>query len=122
MLASGPAKKVTIHLNADTSAAHDFLSAEILSFLFMQGVSGATVTRPDAGFGSHHRWHSTSGGIDTDRHRPLRIEFIESAATIEALLPRLEALLTDGVLEVQDTTIIKAVAASHTLDRPDTSS
>ena len=85
MLARGPAKKVTIHLNEDTSAAHDFLSGEILSFLFEQGVAGATVSRPEAGFGSHHRWHTRAGGIDNDRHRPVRIEFIESAAVRSAV-------------------------------------
>ena len=31
MLAPGPAKKVTIHLNEDTSSSSDFLSREILS-------------------------------------------------------------------------------------------
>ena len=58
MLAPGPAKKVTIHLNVDTSSRNDFLSNEILSLLFEHGVAGATVTRPEAGFGSHHRMHA----------------------------------------------------------------
>ena len=118
MLACGPAKKITIHLNEDTSATHDFLSSEILSFLFNQGIAGATVTRPEAGFGSHHHWHSRSGGIDSDRHRPLRIEFIESAAVVAALLPQLETLLTDGVIEAQETTVLKAAVAP----RPDSPS
>ena len=113
MLARGPAKKVTIHLNEDTSAAHDFLSSEILAFLFKQGIAGATVTRPEAGFGSHHHWHTRGGGIDSDRHRPLRIEFIESVAMVEGLLPELENLLTDGVIESQDTTVVKAAAGTR---------
>jgi PII-like signaling protein len=107
VLAPGPAKKVTIHLNADTSSRSDFLSSEILSLLFEHGVSGATVTRPEAGFGSHHRMHTSRGGIDADRHMPIRIEFIESKAKLEAFLPRLEKLLIDGVIEAQDTTILK---------------
>ena len=41
MLAPGPAKKVTIHLNVDTISHRDFLSNEILAFLFEQGVAGA---------------------------------------------------------------------------------
>lgn len=112
MLAPGPAKKVTIHLNVDTISHRDFLSNEILSFLFEHGVAGATVTRPEAGFGSHHRIHKPGGGIDADRHMPIRIEFIESQAKFDALLPRLEKLLTDGVIEAHDTTILKAAAAS----------
>jgi uncharacterized protein len=108
VLAPGPAKKVTIHLNIDTSSRDDFLSTEILSLLFKHGVAGATVTRPEAGFGSHHRMHAPSGGIDTDQHMPIRIEFIESKANFEAFLPQLESLLTDGVIEAHDTTIFKA--------------
>jgi PII-like signaling protein len=111
VLAPGPAKKVTIHLNVDTSSRDDFLSNEILSLLFAHGIAGATVTRPDAGFGSHHRMHSQSGGIDFDQHMPIRIEFIESQAKVEELLPSLENLLIDGVIEAHDTTILKAAMA-----------
>ena len=53
MLALGPAKKVTIHLNEDTSSRSDFLSHEILSLLLKQGVAGASVLRPEAGFDGH---------------------------------------------------------------------
>src|SRR5580692_10176746 len=117
VLAPGPAKKITIHLNADTISRDDFLSNEILALLFEQGIAGATVTRPEAGFGSHHRMHSPGGGIDSDRHMPIRIEFIESQAKLDALLPRLEKLLTDGVIEAHDTTILKAVEADRGKDR-----
>jgi PII-like signaling protein len=113
VLAPGPAKKVTIHLNVDTSSRNDFLSNEILALLFEHGVAGATVTRPEAGFGSHHRMHAQGGGIDSDQHMPLRIEFIESAANLQAFLPKLEALLTDGVIEAHDTTILKAAMADR---------
>lgn len=117
MLAPGPAKKVTIHLNVDTSSHSDFLSNEILSLLFEHGVAGATVTRPEAGFGSHHQMHAQGGGIDADRHMPIRIEFIESQANVEALLPRLEKLLIDGVIEAHDTTILKVAVADRPGDR-----
>ena len=71
MLSPGLAKKVTIHLNEDTSSRSDFLSREILSLLLREGVAGATVVRPEAGFGSHHRIHTQEGGIDTAYHMPL---------------------------------------------------
>jgi PII-like signaling protein len=111
MLAPGLAKKVTIHLNEDTSARHDFLYNEIFSFLRERGVAGATMIRPQAGFGSHHRVHSTDGNTAEREHLPVRIEFIESKEASEALLPALCALITDGLIEVQDTTILKTVSA-----------
>jgi uncharacterized protein len=107
VLALGPAKKVTIHLNEDTSSRSDFLSREILSLLLKQGVAGATVLRPEAGFGSHHRIHTQEGGIDTAQHMPLRIEFIDTEQNIKTLVPLLQELVTDGLIEAQDTVILK---------------
>ena len=107
MLSPGPAKKIIIHLNEDTGSRSDFLSREILAFLLEAGVAGANVLRPEAGFGSHQRVHTLEGGIDTARHMPLRIEFIESAQTVEGLLPDLMELVTDGLIEAHDTVILK---------------
>lgn len=114
MLAPGPAKKVTIHLNEDTSSRSDFLSREIVSLLLRQGVAGATVLRPEAGFGSHHRLHTQDGGTDTAQHMPLRIEFIDTAQNIEAFLPLLRELVSDGLIEAQDTEILKVAAGTDT--------
>ena len=104
MLSPGPARKVIIHLNEDTSAAHDFLYNEIFAFLQERGVAGATMIRPQAGFGSHHRVHSVDGDSE---HLPIRIEFIERKEAVDALLPALCAMITDGLIEVQDTTILR---------------
>ena len=112
MLVPGPAKKITIHLNEDTSSRSDYLSHEILSLLLKQGVAGATVLRPEAGFGSHHRIHTQEGGADTAQHMPLRIEFIDTEQNIATLLPLLEEILTDGLIEAQDTIILKAASGT----------
>jgi hypothetical protein len=108
MLTPGLAKKITIHLNEDTSARHDFLYNEILSFLRERGVAGASLIRPIAGFGFHRRTHSTEGDVGEREHLPLRIEFIETISSAEALLPALCELITDGLIEAHDTTVIKA--------------
>lgn len=108
MLAPGLAKKITIHLNEDTTAHHDFLYKEILAFLRERNVAGATLIRPTAGFGSHHRTHSTEEGLSEREHLPVRIEFIEAKDAADALLPDLCELVTDGLIEAQDTTVIKA--------------
>ena len=106
MLVPGPAKKITIHLNEDTSSRTDYLSHEVLALLLRQGVAGATVLRPEAGFGVHHRVHTQEGGIDTNQHMPLRIEFIDTEQNINALLPLLRELVTDGLIEAQDTMVL----------------
>jgi len=107
MLKLGPAKKVTIHLNEDTSSSRDYIYREIFSFLLDQGVAGATLIRPDAGFGPHHRVHSQDGEGVAGQHLPVRIEFIETKERFEAILPELYRLTTDGLIEAQETTILK---------------
>ncbi len=112
MLVPGPAKKITIHLNEDTSSRTDYLSHEVLALLLRQGVAGATVLRPEAGFGVHHRVHTQEGGIDTNQHMPLRIEFIDTEQNINALLPLLRELVTDGLIEAQDTMVLLAAVGT----------
>jgi uncharacterized protein len=70
------------------------------------------VFRPAAGFGSHHQIHTSEGAADAARHMPVRIEFVESAQKVEVLSPALCELLTDGLIEVQDTVILKAVSGT----------
>ncbi len=115
MLATGSATKVTIHLNEDTTAGHDFLYNEIFAFLRERGVAGATLIRPAAGFGSHHRTHSAEAGEADRNHLPVRLEFIESKGIAEALLPQLCELITDGLIETQETIIVKAAVKEEPL-------
>jgi PII-like signaling protein len=114
MLEVGPAVKITIHLNEDISSRTDFLHNEILSFLYKQGVSGATVFRPHAGFGFHRHVHTAGAGGVEGEHLPVRIEFIETKETIERLLPELFALVTDGLIEAKDTSILKVANPTET--------
>jgi PII-like signaling protein len=105
MLTPGPAQRVVIHLNEDAASAGDFLHLEIVSLLFSEGVSGATVLRGHSGFGSHHRIHTQGDPGSGGEHLPIRVEFVETAETVGALMPKLIELVTDGVIEVQATTI-----------------
>lgn len=105
MLTPGPAQKVLIHLNEDSASEGDYLYLEIVSFLLAAGVAGATVLRGHAGFGSHHRIHTQGAPGSSGEHLPMRVEFLESAETVNALMPKLTALVTDGLIEVQATTV-----------------
>jgi PII-like signaling protein len=110
MLRPGLAKKVTIHLNEDTVSKSDFLYNEILSFLYERGVAGASMLRPAAGFGSHHRLHEAEHGHTGREHMPVRIEFIDSPERVADLLPDLCELLSDGLIEAHDTIVYKSAA------------
>jgi PII-like signaling protein len=112
MLVPGPAKKVTIHLNDDTTAHDNFLYREIFAFLLARDVAGATLTRAHAGFGAHHRTHAAGAAGASGEHLPVRIEFVDTVEHVSELLQPLCDLVTDGLVEVQDTMIVKAAAAA----------
>ena len=76
-------------------------------FLLHKGVSGATATRAMAGFGAHQVMHTPKIEVLAE-HLPIRIEFIESPDKVDELMPTLYGMVTDGVIEVQDTQVVKA--------------
>jgi PII-like signaling protein len=106
MLTKGPAKKVTIYVNEDTMHHHVPLYESILNFLMHHGVSGATATRAMAGFGAHHVVHTTKIEV-LSYSLPICVEFIETTERVEELLPTLYDMVTDGLIEVHDTTVVK---------------
>ena len=109
MLPKGSAKKVTIYLNQDTHAHVEPLWSAILSFLRSRHVAGASLFWADMGFGSHEEIHNPRSEY-TGGHRPIRIEFIETAARVDEILPTLYDMVTDGLIALQDVTVVKSVA------------
>jgi len=108
MLNKGPAKKVTIYLNEDTQHHMTPLYDSIMMFLLHRGVSGATATRAMSGFGAQRLLHTPKIEVLAE-HLPIRIEFIDSAEKVEEVLPTLYDMVSDGLIEVQDTNIVKSV-------------
>jgi PII-like signaling protein len=113
MLPLGPATKVTIYLNRDTGSSNGFLHDEILQYLQKNGVHGATVLRPYAGFGVHGRIHKKDAGDVAGLHLPVVICFIETAAKIEAILSPLLDMVTDGLVEAHSTEILKNISTGE---------
>lgn len=106
MLTKGPAKKVTIFLNEDTQYHLTALHDSIMTFLLHKGISGATATRAFSGFGSHQTLHTPKIEV-LAQHLPIRIEFIETAEKVDEILPTLYEMVSDGLIEVQDTNVVK---------------
>ena len=113
MLKKGPAKKVTIFLNEDTQHHMRALHDSIMTFLMHKGVSGATATRAYSGFGSHQLLHTPKVEVLAE-HLPIRIEFVETSEKVDEVLPTLYEMVSDGLIEVQDTTVVKLARKSAT--------
>ena len=113
MFDPGPALRVVIHLNEDVSSSHEFLYTDVIDFLYAQEVAGVTVLRPDAGFGYHHRLHTKGAPGSEGQHLPIRLEFIDRREVVERLMPELLRLVTDGMIEMQETTVLKVAHPSR---------
>jgi PII-like signaling protein len=111
MLNAGKAMKVSIYLSEGSKHHGVPTYSSILDFLFYRGVSGATVLKGIAGFGADHHMHSTSI-VEISDHLPLKVEFIESKEKVNELLGKLEELAGSGMIEVQETTLVKPAQVS----------
>jgi len=102
---SHAAKKVTIYVNEDAKIHHHLLYQELMKFLLDRGVAGATAIRCMEGFGSHHQLHTPK--IERlAEHLPIRVEFIDAPERVEALLPELTEMVADGLIAIQDVTVV----------------
>src|ERR1051326_3548324 len=106
MLQAGAAKKVSIYINEDARHGASPLSDAILQFLLHGGVSGATAIRAMAGVCAHHCMDTPKIEVLAE-HLPLVIEFVETEQKVNELMPALADMVTDGLIEVQDTHVIK---------------
>jgi PII-like signaling protein len=114
MLPKGSARKVTIYLNADTRHHVEPLWDVIFAFLKQKHVAGASVIRPELGFGSSGEVHDAHSEY-VSNHLPIRVEFIETPERVDELLPALYEMVSDGLIEVQDTTVVKSVSKGRHL-------
>ncbi len=110
MLTQGPAKKVTVYVGEDVHHHGEPLYLAVLNYLFYHGVSGATVTKGVAGFGPDHHLH-TARILEVSENLPMKIEFVEAPDTLDTLLPKLLQMVGEGLIEIQDTTILKVATA-----------
>ena len=111
MLTKGPARKVTVFVNETAQYHRQSLYDAILAFLMHKGVAGATATRAFAGFGSHQQLH-TPQIEELSVDLPIRIEFIDTADKVDEILPTLYEMVNDGLIEVQDTQVVKLARKS----------
>jgi PII-like signaling protein len=84
----------------------------VLNYLFYRGVSGATVTKGVAGFGSHHRMH-TARILEISENLPIKVEFVEQSARLDTILPKLAEMVSSGLVEIQDTTVVTTAVPSE---------
>src|SRR2546423_12940919 len=106
MLKRGAAKKLVIYVKEQEKYHGEPMFEAIVRFLQRHGCAGATVTKAVAGYGASGHVH-TARLFSFTEDVALRIEAIDSEQKITALLPFLYEMVESGLIEVQETEVIK---------------
>lgn len=106
MLEKGAAKKLVIYVNSLQHYGMKPVYEALVEFFHRHGCSGATVTRAIFGYGESGKIHEAHLFSLTE-DVPMRVEVVESDQKINALLPFVYDMVDKGLIEVQDTEVIK---------------
>lgn len=69
-------------------------------------LAGATVLRGPMGFGAHSRLH-TAKILRLSEDLPIVIEIVDSKESIDAFLPHIEEMVTEGLVTLEKVRVIK---------------
>jgi PII-like signaling protein len=106
MLERGPAKRLIVTINEASRWHGRSLYNALLELFQHRGLAGATVSRGIAGFTGHGAVH-TINIVDLSTDLPVRLEIVDTSEAIERVLPDVFDMVDKGLVEVQDTTVIK---------------
>jgi hypothetical protein len=70
------------------------------------GLAGATVLRGPMGFGANSRLH-TAKILRLSEDLPIIIEIVDSEEKVNLLLPKLDEMITDGLVTLEDVRVLK---------------
>ncbi len=110
MQTSVKAKRVRIYLSEDDRRDGKLLHRTVLDLLRTERAQGATVLRAIEGFGASGRLHA-SALVDVAAGLPLVVEWIDQAAAVDRILPRVLELVQHGLVTVDETELVLSEAS-----------
>jgi uncharacterized protein len=99
------ATKLTIYIGDSDRYGRKPLHLAIVELLHEEGISGATVLHGIEGYGSHKRIH-TARILDLSGDLPLVIVVVDRPEKIEAVLPKLDEIIGEGLVTTEDVRIV----------------
>lgn len=94
-----------IHIGESDRWEHKPLHDAIVELFRREGFSGVTVLRGVAGYGSTSRLH-TDKILRLSQDLPIIIEVVEYTERIEKILPRLDEMVTGGLITLEKVRVI----------------
>jgi PII-like signaling protein len=106
---SGPAQRLTVIVAESDAVGHRSVYAEIVHRAHAAGLAGAAVFRGIEGYGTSRRIH-TNRLLSLSEDLPVSVVIVDTPDRIEAFLPEVEALVTEGLVTVDDVRVVRHVA------------
>ena len=108
MRLTGPARRLTIFVGESDRWHHHALYTEIVHRAHRAGLAGATVMRGVEGFGASSQIH-TSRLLSLSDDLPVAIVLVDDAERIDAFLPELDELISEGLAILDDVDVVRYV-------------
>ena len=106
MLSTGPAKKLSIYLDETEKSGGKPVYEVLLDIFYKRKIAGASVFRGIEGYGSDRVFHS-SKILELSTTLPVKLEVIDTAEKIDAVLLEITPIVHKGLITVSDTVIVK---------------
>jgi uncharacterized protein len=103
---TGTQTLLRIFISEQDKYQHKPLYLQILNTLRQEKIAGATVLRAIAGFGAKSHIHSASI-LDISNNLPLVIEAVDTESSIQQVLPKLDEMITDGLITLEKIEVIR---------------
>jgi PII-like signaling protein len=100
MRIEGEGKLLRIFIGESDRHGHKPLYQAVVEMLRAEGLAGATVLRGIEGFGAHSHLH-TSRILRLSEDLPIVIEVVDQAERIDAVLPKLDEMIGDGMVTLE---------------------
>lgn len=85
---------------------HTPLYEALMELLRREGFAGATVLRGVCGFGANRVYH-TQKLLDLSANLPLVLEAVDCLEKINAIMPRIDAMMAGGMITLEKVTVIR---------------
>ena len=108
MRLTGPARRLTVFLGESDRWQHHSLTTEVLHRAHAAGLAGASVFRGVSGFGASGLLHSAHV-LSLSDDLPVAIVIVDEAERIDAFLPQLDEVVTEGLVIVEDVQVVRYV-------------
>ena len=105
MKLEGEGKLLRIFIGESDKHGRKPLYQAIVEMLREEGMAGATVLRGIEGFGAHSHLH-TARILRLSEDLPIVIEVADTAERIEAIMPRLDEMVTDGMVTLERVEVV----------------